>query len=66
MNKLLSFPGHLKPLGLSLNTDQNDDNGKRSGGLISSERSLVKVFVIKTNEEMMIADKVLDLFGKLK
>ena len=61
----LSTLDHLKPLGVSLDRDHNDDNGKRSGGMISSEASKVKVFVIKTNEEKMIADKVLDLFGKI-
>ena len=61
----LSTLDHLKPLGVSLDLDHNDDNGKRSGGVISSEASKVKVFVIKTNEEKMIADKVLDLFGKI-
>ena len=55
---------HLKPLGMCFDPNHNDDNGKRNGGVISSENSKVKVLVIKTNEERMIADKVLDLFGK--
>ena len=56
----------MKPLGLGFDPDHNDDNGKRNGGVISSETSKVKILVIKTNEEKMIADKVLDLFGKVE
>ena len=55
---------HLRPLGLRFDPGHNNDNGVRNGGVISSEDSKVSVFVIKTNEERMIADKVLDLFGK--
>ena len=56
---------HLRPLGLRFDHCHNDDNGSRNGGVISSDDSKVSVFVIKTNEERMIADKVLDLFGKV-
>ena len=63
--KEILCPDHLKPFGVGFDPDHNGDNGKKSGGVISSEASKVKVFVIKTNEEKMIADKVLDLFGKI-
>ena len=62
-NNLL-YLDHLKPLDLSFDPGHNNDNGVRNGGVISSDDSKVSVFVIKTNEERMIADKVLDLFGK--
>ena len=66
MKSYLLVLDHLKPLGLGFDPDHNDDNGKRNGGVISSETSKVKILVIKTNEERMIADKVLDLFGKVE
>ena len=59
------FLDHLRPLGLRFDPGHNNDNGVRNGGVISSDDSKVCVFVIKTNEERMIADKVLDLFGKV-
>ena len=55
----------MRPLGLRFDPGHNNDNGVRNGGLISTDDSKVSVFVIKTNEERMIADKVLDLFGKV-
>ena len=65
MESYLLVLDHLKPLGIRFDPDHNDDNGKKNDGVISTETSKVKVLVIKTNEERMIADKVLDLFGKI-
>ena len=53
---------HLKPLGAILDQNSNNTNGAESCGLISTTNSSVEIRVIKTNEELMIARHVTDLF----
>ena len=50
----------LEPFGIILNEEENN---KRVGeyALISAPASAVKVFVIRTNEELAIAEKTMDL-----
>ena len=54
----------MKPLGVCYDKSCNDVNGKNSDGKISSSDSKVGVFVVKTNEELMIARQVHSLFVK--
>ena len=55
---------YLSALGVSLDTELNNINGSSSFGKISSSDSKVSVFVIKTDEELMIAKQVSRLFSK--
>lgn len=50
--------GGLENLGIELDERRNEDPG-RHGGVISSERSRVKILVVPTNEELAIAEEVL-------
>ena len=52
----------MKPFGVCYDKSCNDVNGKNSDGKISSSDSKVEVFVVKTNEELMIARQVHGLF----
>ena len=54
---------HLKPFGIVCDDKLNNENGKLSNGRISDKNSKVKVGVIKTNEELMIAKQVSKLFS---
>jgi len=54
---------HLKFLGVELNETNNNNNGKNSEGRITLEESRIQAFVIKTNEELMIARQVYKLFS---
>jgi acetate kinase len=47
-------------LGVKVDSEVNS-NLQKNGFLISTPTSLVKVFVIPTNEELMIAEHILDL-----
>ena len=42
----------------------NSKNGSSSSGTISSKDSRIGVYVVKTDEEMMIAKQVLKLFSQ--
>jgi len=57
--KILNY---LEPLGVKCDKKSNDLNGKNSGGKISNIDSNIQVFVIRTNEELMIANQVYNLF----
>lgn len=52
----------LKTLGVKIDTDRNNVRGKEA--LISADDSSIKVFVIPTNEELMIAKDTLKLTSK--
>jgi len=51
---------YLKPLGIKVNQTAN----KRNKELISTSDSSVKIFMIKTDEELMIAKEIYDLIKK--
>ena len=53
---------HLRPLGVVLDNDANNSNGSNSNGLISTSDSFIEIRVMKTNEELMIASQVSNLF----
>ena len=57
----LQFSEYLNPLGVKLDSGLNDLNGSSSLGKISSPESKISVFVIKTEEELIIAKQVLRL-----
>jgi len=57
---------YLEPLGVNCDKKSNDLNGKNSGGKISNIDSRIQVFVIRTNEELMIAKQVNNLFRNNK
>ena len=52
------------PLGVELDLIRNLDNGGESERLISTDRSAVKIFVIPTNEELMIAQDTVRLLNR--
>lgn len=45
----------LSYLGIEVDLDKNENNGKESNGVITSDSSKVKALVVPTNEELMIA-----------
>jgi acetate kinase len=49
----------LAPLGVELDTERNYVRGREA--LISTDRSKIKLFLLPTNEEVMIARDVLRL-----
>ena len=51
-------------LGIELDVDKNDNQNIGDGMEISKPSSKVKVFVIPTNEELMIAEETLELIQK--
>ncbi|WP_426417050.1 acetate/propionate family kinase [Aestuariirhabdus sp. LZHN29] len=51
----------LSILGVRLNTERNHNNGSEHGGRISDDSDSPAVFVINTNEELMIARDTYDL-----
>ena len=55
---------YLTPLGITFDNDINNENGKKTSGLISTPTSKVDVFVVATDEEMMIAKEVKKLFNE--
>ena len=55
---------YLAPFGITFDNDINDENGKKTSGLISTPTSKVDVFVVATDEEMMIAKEVKKLFDE--
>ena len=55
---------YLAPLGITFDEDINNENGKSTSGLISTETSKIAVFVVATDEEMVIAKEVKKLFEK--
>ena len=55
---------YLTPLGINFDNDINAENGKKTSGLISTPSSKVDVFVVATDEEMMIAKEVKKLFDE--
>jgi len=52
---------YLAPFGIHLDEDINNENGKKTSGLISTQDSNIAVFVVATDEEMMIAKEVRNL-----
>ena len=56
------FLDYLAPLGINFDEDINNENGKSTAGLISTDTSKIAVFVVATNEEMVIAKEVKKLF----
>lgn len=57
----------LKYLGIELDKDRNNENdSKPIGSLISNENSQVKVYVIKTDEELMIVKETMELARKIR
>ena len=55
---------YLMPFGITFDNDINNENGKKTSGLISTPSSKVDVFVVATDEEMMIAKEVKKLFDE--
>ena len=55
------FLEYLAPFGILLDEDINNENGKKTSGLISTQDSKIAVFVVATDEEMMIAKEVRNL-----
>ena len=55
---------YLAPLGITCDDDTNNENGKKTSGLISTPASQSEVFVVATNEELMIAKEIHKLFTK--
>ena len=53
-------------LGVELNSDENKRCVKGAEGLISTSDSKVKVYVLATNEELMIAEETMELVKDLK
>ncbi|SFC72909.1 acetate kinase [Clostridium uliginosum] len=54
----------LEFIGIKLDEEKNDNQNVGNGLVISSEDSKVKIFVIPTNEELMIAKETLALIQK--
>jgi len=55
---------YLAPLGINFDEEINNKNGKSTSGLISTESSKIAVFVVATDEEMVIAKEVKKLFDR--
>jgi acetate kinase len=56
----------LFPLGVELDLVRNVETRGGREGLISTDRSAVKIFVIPTNEELMIAQDTAELLGRIQ
>ena len=55
---------YLSLLGVSIDEELNKTNGSSSSGLISSPESKVGLYVVRTDEELMIAKQVARLFSE--
>ena len=51
-------------MGVTIDEELNNINGSSSAGLISSPESKVGLYVIRTDEELMIAKQVSRLFSE--
>ena len=51
-------------MGVKIDEKINNETNKGKGGLISTPDSTIKVFVIPTNEELLIARDTRDLISK--
>ena len=50
-------------MGVSIDEELNNINGSSSSGKISSPESKIGLYVVKTDEELMIAKQVSKLFS---
>lgn len=51
----------LRTIGFSMDQERNQNNGKTSGGIITTDTSKIPALVIPTNEELMIARDTVSL-----
>ena len=58
------FSDYLSFLGVSIDEELNNINGSSSSGKISSPESRIGLYVVKTDEELMIAKQVSRLFSE--